>query len=508
MLAHPELNHNDKKIIYEKNSTNGKAVCFIDNHPINKKSDIEYHHIEPYLFEEKLDISNIAIVCRKHHREMGYLSIKEYKTLKEMEGFFRTGELKRLDDVLEFKIKDKNQDGTTGSPETFYTEPDEAGNTISIYTGQGSAAVRLPLSTCPSTGFKYFYSVIPVRFIHNDIELQPRPLEIKRLWELYRHLIVNTQLTPSICRLVDSRIYLFDGQHKAAAQIWAGRSELECKIYINPVIKVLKETNLVAHDKLRQMPFFTSVLINKWASIFTEEWQEYLELKGNKTEAGFVSFLVAKGKKKTEAVHMIQSNIYDSILEDSSNRIKNYLAEYGSGAKNPLTVFRLKQSILKRFIANQPLTIDIEESDRLREVERKNLIRLLNIITGFTLDGAWNPEEENETHGVVERIYLNGSFKSWTAVLRDVISTILELYDENERREILLRDISPEKWVLIENSIETLFSHRAWYDESQENYNNLRLGNENLVRQYLARKGLNANWIINNIYETGTTFID
>jgi hypothetical protein len=505
MLAHPELSHNDKKLVYQKSSADGKAVCFIDNHSINKKSEIEYHHIGPYLFEEKLDISNIAMVCRKHHREMGYLSIKEYKTLKEMESFFGTGELRRLDDVLELKTTGKNKDNIM---ETFYSELNEADNTVSIYFDRDSSPVRLPLSTCPSTGFKYFYAVLPVRFIHNDIELQPRPLELKRLWDLYRHLLVNTQLTPSICRLVDSRINLFDGQHKAAAQIWAGRTELECKVYINPAIKVLKETNLVAHDKLRQMPFFTSVLINKWASIFAEEWKEYMELKGEKTEAGFVAFLVAKGKKKIEAVHMIQSNIYDSILEDSNSRIKKYLAEYGSEARNPLTVFRLKQSILKRFIANQPLTIDIEESDRLREVERKNLIRLLNIITDFTLDGAWNPSGENENHSIVERIFLSGSFKAWTAVLRDVISTILELYDENERKEILLREISSEKWVLIENSMETLFSHRVWSDDSQENYNNLRMGNENLVRKYLARKGLNANWIINNIYETGTAFID
>ena len=46
------------------------------------------------------------------------------------------------------------------------------------------------------------------------------------------------------------------------------------------------------------MPFFTSVLINKWASIFTEEWKEYIELPGDRTEAGFVAFLVARERKK------------------------------------------------------------------------------------------------------------------------------------------------------------------------------------------------------------------
>ena len=94
----------------------------------------------------------------------------------------------------------------------------------------------------------------------------------------------------------------------------------------------MKETNLVAHDKLRQMPFFTSVLINKWASIFAEEWKEYMEHRGEKSEEGFVSFLVSRGKKKPEAVHMLESNIYDSILEDTKIQLK-YVEEYGAGLK-------------------------------------------------------------------------------------------------------------------------------------------------------------------------------
>jgi hypothetical protein len=57
----------------------------------------------------------------------------------------------------------------------------------------------------------------------------------------------------------------------------------------------------VAHDKLRQMPFFISVLINKWASIFEEEWKEYIELGGNKSESGFVLYLVSRGRKKSKA---------------------------------------------------------------------------------------------------------------------------------------------------------------------------------------------------------------
>jgi hypothetical protein len=549
MSAHPEPLRKDRKIINRKNTRDGKIICMIDNCPVVSLSDLEYHHIHPYLFEEKLDNNNIATICKKHHREIGHLSIAEYKVLKAMEAFFSDGSLKKLDDVLltvlndlekgrpfNFSLEDGGNSITvnleTGlnnslpsevkSPEhnaaSFESEVKIPGNDNEFATRQTvipvanvkskSTLYTLPLSVCPSTGFKYFYIVLPVEFLNNDIELQPRPLEFKRLWDLYRHLLVNSQLTPSICRLSQNRILLFDGQHKAAAQIWAGRKNIECKVYIDPSVKVLKETNLVAHDKLRQMPFFTSVLINKWASIFTEEWKDYMEQKGDKSEAGFVSFLVSRGKKKPEAIHMLESNIYDSILEDSQNHLKKYIEEYSGVEKKPITVNRLRQTLLKRFIVNPPLAIELDESDKLREFERKNVIRLLNLISDYTLQGIWNLGDSSREQKIAEKIYLNGSFKAWIAILKDVISNILELYDENDRREIFLREIRDEQWELIEKSISILFGFRIWSDDSQENYNNLRVNNENVVRKYLSRKGLSANWILNSQYDEENNFID
>ena len=96
---------------------------------------------------------------------------------------------------------------------------------------------------------RYFYSVLPIEYLANDSDLQPRPLEQKRIWELYRHLSAHTQLAPAVCRLVAGKVLLFDGQHKSAAQIWAGRKALDCKVYIDPDIRLLKDTNLVAHEQ-------------------------------------------------------------------------------------------------------------------------------------------------------------------------------------------------------------------------------------------------------------------
>jgi hypothetical protein len=502
MSAHPEPSSKDRKTIISNNKVDNKIICAADKKPVKNMADLDFHHIRPLAFNDRFDTSNFVTVCKKHHKEMGELSFSEYFSIKEMEKFFNTEGPKKLNDVLKLRIKDNSHS------KHLKTEVKSKEKKINILLESSNDALTLPVSVCPSTGFGYFYMVVPVEYIHNDEELQPRPLEMSRLWDLYRHLLVNSQLTPSVCRLTENRILLFDGQHKAAAQIWAGRKEIECKIYIEPNIKQLKETNLIAHDKLRQMPFFTSVLINKWASIFAEEWKEYMSQKGSKSESGFVHFLIGKGKKRNSAINMIESNIYDSIIEDKKNSIIRYVEEFSSSNKKPLTTNRLKQIVFKRFVCPPPLDIDIEESDRKREYERKNIIKLLNLITEYTLKDKWDPDKNDEAHKISERIYLAGSFKAWTGILKDAIAAVLELFDENDRKEIFLRSISEEKWQNIEGCIALMFERRIWQDDSDENYNMLRISNDNQVRKYLSRRGISVNELLNHSGLNSDNFVD
>ncbi|MGM0366086.1 MAG: HNH endonuclease [Actinomycetota bacterium] len=469
-----------KKVIKERFASDGNIECQVCGKGLKFVEETEYHFICPTLETKSDDTRNIAPLCKKHKSAVKNLSIKEYKALREMEDFFGKKRARKLNDVLREKL------GESSFGQAVQVKFNERGMNLDIRLGQKEQC--LPVSVCPSTGYHYFYIVLPARYINNDLELQPRPLEMKRMWELYRHLMLHSQLTPSICRLVDSRIMLFDGQHKTAAQVWAGRDEIECKVYIDPQVKVLKETNLVAHDKLRQMPFFSSVLINKWADLFSEQWQEYLDTGGMKSEAGFVSFLVKRGRKRAEALNMVISNIYDSILEDEGNRFSKYISEYSQSA-SLLTLGKLKQSIFKKFIAKPPLKINIEESDRLREHERKNVVKLLNILAETTTANGGHK---------TDNIYLNGALKAWSTLLRDTIAQILGLYDDSERKKIFLRNISMEDWDIIGDKIGKLFEHRLWSDSSERTIESLKNSREDEVMDFLKSRGLNVNWILSD----------
>jgi len=490
LASHREPTDKEKGIIIQQHTKDGKIRCYVNDHPIEDVKDIEFHHIKPFANEGETDLSNLAPVCKEHHHRIGTLSITEFRTRLEMEEFFNDPEPRRLDDVLRKKLGE----GKFGR-EINYEFTNNQG-TIRIFPEGKIDPIELPLYACPSVGFKYFYITVPVQHIQNDTNLQPRPLEMRRLWELYRHLMVHTQLSPAICRLTRKKILLFDGQHKSAAQIWAGRKEIECKVYVEPDIRVVRETNLAAHDKLRQMQFFTSVLISKWADIFKEEWDEYLDTKGPKSEEGFVDFLVRKGKSKADALSMIRSNIYDSILDSSENKAVEYIAERNRARTNPLTIHILRQTMFKHFITDPPLDVDIEVSDEQREFERKNVIALLNIIVEETLQGKWNPDKKDNAHKIAERIYAAGSLKAWTKMLKDVVSNVLNLYDEDEREKIFLRSIPENKWEIIRKRIRRTFEHKLWADPSPEIDNQLRVNNEEHVRDFLKKNGLTVNWIL------------
>lgn len=284
--------------------------------------------------------------------------------------------------------------------------------------------------------------------MENDRDLQPRPLREANLWELYRHFQSNTQIAPSICRIDDdSNLLLFDGQHKAAAQILAGRPTVECKIYFKPEPRALKETNLSAHGTFRQMSFYSHELISKYADIFGEDWELYMKTDGKKSELGFFNFLVqAKHKTKAQAKNEIALAIFNQIIEDPENKLSQYLSEKHHGKLLPLTLARLKKTFFQHMLVPPPVSDEFESDTDFRIDERRNLIRLMNIITEEGLEGKWAPERADNAHKKAARIFSAGAVRAWTVLLRDAINQHLRHYTDGERNRFFYRRIADDEF--------------------------------------------------------------
>lgn len=479
-----------KKQVLDQQRRNGTLFCFAEDHPVDDDSEVEFHHVKPFSEDGPSDPANIGAVCKDHHRRIRTLSLSEFRDQLEMDRFFAQPEPRRLDDLLRLKLS-PNGFGRDVGVERFddgrvtlhFTNPPRPPQTCSVFT-------------CPATGMRYFYAVLPIEYIANDSELQPRPLEKKRVWELYRHLSAHTQLAPAVCRIVGGGVTLFDGQHKSAAQIWAGRKALDCKVYIDPDVRLLKDTNLVAHDKLRQMAFFTSTLIAKYSDIFKQEWEDYLERPGAKNESDFVAFLRARGKTTTEAKKMLQMAIEQDVLDAPENRLSEFIAERNRTRKNPVSISILEKTFFREFVLAPPTDVEFEGPEDCRGEERRNLVRLLSLVAEKQLTGRWNPDANNAAHQRAERIFSAGTMRAWVPMLRDVIAQVLQLYDAADRNKVLFRPVSDQQWAVIDGRVDRLFLHKIWDDTNPDVVGQLKINAVEQVRNFLTSRGLTVNWIL------------
>ena len=461
--------------------------CFVDNHPIKTLDEIEFHHVIPFSEGGSTDIQNMAPVCKEHHRRLGTLSLSEFRDKLTMERFFQKKREAYLDDVIKQKMGDKNFGKEVLSK--------KAENSIKIYFSE-KGWLTFPLYECAATNFPYFYATIPIQYLLNDKELQPRFLIPSKLWALYSHFRRCTQLAPSICRLKNDKILLFDGQHKAAAQIWLGREEIECKIYIDPKEVAIKEANIAAHTSLRQMSLYTSITLRRLSDLHKDYWEEWEKISGKKSEEYFVSFLVSRGKKRREANEMIRAAIYDAILGSKDNEMIKYVSKATRAKDKPLSVFTLQRSLFANLITAPPLKEDLETVDVWRDNEMKNMIKLLNILAKETLEGRWNPKANDAQHRKAERIYRAGCIRAWSRILKDVIAATLGIFDSTKRQRMLFKSISDKKFETIRSRVRRMFSHKIWEDIRPEIDGQLKVNDLSIMKQAFDREGLMVNWIL------------
>ena len=102
MSIHRELTEKEEAL--KKHTHDGKVHCFFNNHPIEDESNIDFHHFKPYLLKGPTKLSNLASICKKHHRVIGILSITEFRARLKLEDFFNHPNSRKLDDLLEIKV--------------------------------------------------------------------------------------------------------------------------------------------------------------------------------------------------------------------------------------------------------------------------------------------------------------------------------------------------------------------------------------------------------------------
>ena len=508
--------HDKKRRILEKLLKSQNYICLFCEKPIEysprlnlneffKKHEVD--HIKP-LTEKgaRDDDSNWVVLHKECNRKKGakplFLAKRINKFLKDREQF---GEKLTLGKVLEIH-------GVESAP-ILMKIVNENRAEIRFNDYGRETTVNVPIEKDPTgTPFDSIFIRLPITCIYHDKDLNPRPIgenATKLIEEFYGEnhpqLHVCLARIKKIEELEDDyqkvKVLLFDGQHKAVAQIYNERRYLLLRVFIRGDKETLKETNWRAHTDLRQIEFFRSIAARVGSGLFAEKFKDYLKKPGRpKSEYMFINSLpyIERSKIKKEFLSWLKHGIlhpkeFDREAED--NLMTPYIQEQKSRKRDkPISYDAFEKTFMRYFVYRKPAEdeIDPESEEYFRIRERQNVVKLMSLIAQKILEnkfdnsiGAHKLEERlrkgekiPDAHVKAYRIFRPKTLEVWCGILRDGIVYLLKtrrkLSDTYARQgKILWGKLDDNDWEDIGKMLDRIFNHRIWLSKNPEIINGI-----------------------------------
>jgi hypothetical protein len=494
-----QLSEKDKQEVRKQQAdSSGTLMCFISGEVVGGDDVIEYDHIQPFAKDGETSIENIRIVIKEYNRRKSDQTLYDVRDNLKLERLFEEKNNKiRLQDIFDLKQVEHKS----------FSIKKENGL---IAVDDGNDKIECPIFFDNILKSEYFYARIKNKWIENDDEkgLQPRYIVYKRLIKLRDHLKSHPQLAPSIARLISSKIKLFDGQHKFAAQILNNQSEIDVKIYISPpepekskqLFDQLMITNLEAHSKHKQIPFYTSTLLDKLSEIHKEFLEKFIETERPEkhTEEKFINFLVSEQKySKSEAKNMLFSAIKTQAKDLSI--LKDHVAVASRDANYPISDDLLGKTIFPNTLYLVPSKALFNSDYDYRDSEIENFKTTAKLLVENGCLSDWVPKKRNRELTNIQlkarRIWHKGSVLTWSPYLRDIIINACNMLTHEERDKLLYRTkFSIEQIDRIKSNLGRLFDHNLW-DEPEGEIDSLLVSSQK-QNELFTRKGLTLTYVL------------
>ncbi len=493
-----QLDQPEKQRIIE---THGRK-CWATGHVIGEEEKVQFDHIRAFALQGQTELDNIAPMCEAHNKQKGTLPLEDFRVKLRQQQFFATGGTLTLGDLLKY-LADSKDIPSFGNPVTL-TEVDES---VKLESIAGTEQCRL--YSCPTTGWKYFYATLPIELLDSDddkddaIGLQPRYLIPDRVFELFRHFQRHPVLQPSIGRIVGKHVKLFDGQHKIAGLLWAGRRKFECKIYVTHDVRLLNQTNISAHDKFAQARFFSSIMVGKLGTQFGLDFDEYKGIEDGdiKSEARFLKWLDTKdtvAATKSDRTAQFRSYLYNSILEDPENKLSLLVSKSNRGTEEcPLTIDVLSKSIFSSFLYREPVDDNMATEAYRRHIEVQNVVYLMNCLYDLAL-GSWDSKAgaNDPTQRRLKRMLTSKPMMAWSEILRDAVCGKLDLQDEDERASPFYRELDDDQKSVVKAIVERFCGWKWWSESANGEIDKVLTYNKSDLKKWFREKGLTTGFLM------------
>jgi len=270
----------------------------------------------------------------------------------------------------------------------------------------------------------YFFDEVDIEYLENDDLIQLRPLEDKIL-PLTLHLRSSMQLLPSLGRLdtKEKKIKIFDGQHKAVAQIVGNnKKSIPCIIFVNPDIPSLQATVFDAHSKFLQQRYKRSHIMDKIAEQYKAKVEQWKAIHG---DIPFSEMDILKGEHKPNRRRFILASILGELsscsvfIEANYNFEKDFVdtTKKKGARQNPMLWDNYERLI--GILVNLELISETADSlKNYRADEIDNLKFLLSLMYWYAIKDKWNPNNsESEGHLLAVRYFYDKVFEVYCPIL-------------------------------------------------------------------------------------------
>lgn len=394
------LSNDERKALERQLWEQQGGKCFISEKPIDLDLDeVDIDHIVPTRDNGKDDPTNFALTLSHYNRSKQAADLRIARVLARFDEIKEVADSDdrgaNLNDVLKAyggangDLRIKVADGTA-----TYVIPSEG----------GEAKVTTLLHKDKLSGLPYFFAVLPIELLHHDERINPRPLgaNLRALVEEFHkgrpqlHIAlgwIETSEQPS------ARVGIFDGQHKAAAQILLGIRQLPVRIFVNPDEELLLTANTNAGTTLRQVAFDKSVQRRLGSSILVDRIDRYREERNlpadydEFSEKALVEHF--KGEQKAMTRYVLD-NVRNAITYSSDNKLRDFIEFGGKGYEKPLSYSTVEKTFYSKFIFGKmletPWNYRADVGDNPRELEKAQIVRLMNMIAEKLYVGKYDEE--------------------------------------------------------------------------------------------------------------------
>lgn len=391
----------ERKALIETLHQTQNGHCFICEKVLDlqlHKDNLDIDHVIPVKTGGKDDPSNFALTHDSCNRSKQASNLEVARLLQRFaalkESLEPDNRSPNLGDIL-------TQAGGGQAELSFKLVADQIQFTLSAVGDH--AIYTVPVYLDELSSFRYFFVKLPIQYLRHDDRINPRAIgsNISKLVEEFyaKRPQLHVPLAWMTSKDGKSAVHVFDGQHKAAAQIMLGAKAMPVRVFIDPDPDTLITTNTNAGTTLKQVAFDKSVQRHLGSTLYQDRIERFRQETSRKeddlgfSERDLVSYF--KGQSR-EMKRYILDAVRDGVTSSPDNKLRDFIDYGGRGKERPLSYSSVDKTFYSFFVYQEVLDTSIdygmENGENPRELETSQLIRLMNVIAEEIFIGRFDSD--------------------------------------------------------------------------------------------------------------------